>query len=144
MRNTSGSRKKVSEDATKVVKQVYKFSNHNNSVEEGRDGSIIFVGNRKNTVERIKAKRDSSATVTVEGDDKRQSSKSKTKMLIAAHQIKQRKLSIGSASAAASLLKQNLHDSNTANRGINLTSGNRAQTEASKVTSPASPKRLSS
>ena len=96
----------MSDDGSKVVKQqVIKFNNHNSSVEEGRDGSIIFVGNRKSTVERVKAKRDSSATVAIEADDKRASSKSKTKMLIAAHQIKQRKLSIGSASAATSLLQ---------------------------------------
>ena len=66
-------------------------------------------------------------------------------MLIAAHQIKQRKLSIGSANAAASIIQGagQLHESGK--RGTCLaTGGSRAQTEASKVTSPESPRRMSS
>jgi len=63
-------------------------NSNNNSVEEVRDSSIIFVGNRKNTVERVKAFRDSSSgTGNTEEAQKRPSSKSKTKVLIAAGQI---------------------------------------------------------
>lgn len=96
-------------------------------MEETRDGSIVFVHNskqvRKNTVERVskvqsQSKRVPSPALTNETNPqtekevacKRPSSKQKTKMLIAAHQIKQRKLSIGSANAATSLLKQNATD----------------------------------
>ena len=65
----------------------------NSSVEETRDGSIIFVGNRKNTVERVRAKRESTSQVTAktgQDDDKslepqKNTQKSKTKVLIAAH-----------------------------------------------------------
>ena len=65
----------------------------NSSVEENRDGSIIFVGNRKNTVERVRAKRESTSQVTAktgQDDDKslepqKNTQKSKTKVLIAAH-----------------------------------------------------------
>ena len=57
-------------DDDKVVKQVVKVNSlmNDTSVEERRDGSVIFVGNRKNTVERVKAKRDSSHSTKVEGD----------------------------------------------------------------------------
>ena len=58
-------------------------------------------------------------------------------MLIAAHHIKQRKLSIGSANAAATLMKQNNttpHDDHKTGKKSGL---------GSKVTSPASPRRLS-
>lgn len=116
-------------------------------MDETRDGSIIFVGNRKATVEKAKAKRDVSHGTTnaeTENEDatqKRQSGNLKTKMLIQASQIKQRKLSIGSANAAASILKQNLQESGSR---PGVVSGTRAQTEASKVGSPSSPRRLSS
>ena len=41
---------------------MFKISNANSSVDENnRDGSVIFVGNRKNTVERVRSKRESSA-----------------------------------------------------------------------------------
>lgn len=66
---------------------------------------MIFVGNRKNTVERVRSKRDSSANESEVNDNKRPQQKQKTKMLISAHQIKQRKLSIGSANAAASIIQ---------------------------------------
>ena len=79
LRNSSNSRSKASaatasanpDDQEKpVVKQVLKLGNANTSVEETRDGSVIFVGNRKNTVERVRSKRDSSANES-EANDKR-------------------------------------------------------------------------
>ena len=51
-----------------MAKSIVKINNliNDSTVEERRDGSIIFVGNRKNTVERVKAKRDSSQSSKVE------------------------------------------------------------------------------
>ena len=43
-------------------------NNPNSSVEETRDGSIIFLNNRKNTVERVKAKRGDSGNAAAETD----------------------------------------------------------------------------
>ena len=129
-------------------------NNPNSSVEETRDGSIIFLNNRKNTVERVKAKRGDSGNAAAETDQdsctlvapksSKPIGKTKAKMLIAAHQIKQRKLSIGSTQAAANLLKQNLQASGDGIVRPGITSGSRAQTEASKVNSPESPRRISS
>ena len=66
-------------------------------------------------------------------------------MLIAAHQIKQRKLSIGSAHAAASIMpQQNLYEGGKRATNCLVAGGSRAQTDASKVTSPESPRRMSS
>ena len=84
--NSSASKAKEEQNKPTFVKQVLKVnSNANNSVEETRDGSIIFVGTRQNTstVERVRAKRDPSGKA--EDGDKNEQPKPKTKMLIAAH-----------------------------------------------------------
>ena len=73
-----------------MVKHMLKVGgNANTSVEETRDGSIIFLGKRKTTVERVKPKRNQSNEVKPSGEEPpkgaRPSSKSKTKVLISAN-----------------------------------------------------------